>query len=260
MHKRTSQFLKTAMAAVDKAENICLKEYSRNPKVETKPDKTPVTVADRNSETAIIDIIRKQFPDHGFFGEETGDTGSEKEFVWIIDPIDGTRNFIAHIPLWGNLLALMHRGEIILGVSNVPLMGERVWAEKGNGAYQNGRRIHVSTTRRLSAASMSYAKSIRLPHDRIDRGVFRLLDAVNRQRAFGDLWPYHLLASGRLDIVVEIGIKAYDIAPFVCIIPEAGGGTSDLAGRPFEIGVHSFVATNMLLHKLVLNCFANKSR
>lgn len=154
----------------------------------------------------------------------------------------------------------MHDGQIILGVSNVPLMGERVWGAKLKGAFLNNRRIEVSATRRLSAATLSYAKSIRLPHDNKDRGMLRLLNAVGRQRAFGDLWPYHLLASGRIDIVVEIGIKAYDIAPFVCIIPEAGGRISNERGGPFEIDVSGFVATNGLLHRSVISCFNKNVR
>lgn len=250
-----SLFLKVAMAAVDEAERICLKHYARRPKVLTKPDNTPVTIADRDSEAAMIDIIRKRFPDHGYFGEETGDNSGAGEFVWIIDPIDGTKNFIAQIPLWGNLLALMHGDEIILGISNVPLMNERVWAERGKGAFLNSKKIQVSTTRQLASASMSYAKKIKRPHDRIDKGIFELFDRTGRQRAFGDLWPYHLVASGRLDIVVEIGIKAYDVAPFVCIISEAGGKTSDINGNRFDVEIRDFVATNRLLHTPVIDCF-----
>jgi histidinol-phosphatase len=252
---KTSQFLKAAMAAVDRAERICLKHYRARPKVEIKPDHTPVTAADRDSESAMIDIIRKEFPDHGFLGEETGDNSAKKEFVWIIDPIDGTKNFISRIPLWGNLLALMHKGRIILGVSNVPLMSERVWAERGKGAFLNGQYVHVSKTHRLASASMSYAKSIKRPHDRIDSGLFELFDRSGRQRAFGDLWPYHLLASGRLDVVVEIGIKAYDVAPFVCIVSEAGGKTSDIQGNQFDVEIRNFVASNGCLHSSVIDCF-----
>lgn len=248
--------LKVAMEAVDAAEQICLKQYARRPKVLTKADNTPVTIADRDSEAAMIDIIRKRYPDHGFFGEETGDNSGKSEYVWIIDPIDGTKNFISQIPLWGNLLALMHRGEVILGISNVPLMRERVWSEKGKGAFLNKKKIHVSTTSPIALASLSYAKTIKRPHDRVDKGIFELFDRVGRQRAFGDLWPYHLVASGRLDIVVEVGIKAYDVAPFVSIISEAGGITSDIDGNRFDLEIRSFVASNRPLHKPVLDCFS----
>jgi histidinol-phosphatase len=107
----------------------------------------------------------------------------------------------------------------------------------------------------LNDASLSYAQSIRRPHNQVDRGLFNLFDKVGRQRAFGDLWPYHLAASGRLDIVVEIGIKAYDVAPFICIFNEAGGKTSDLGGRGFDLEIRSFIACNRLLHKKVVDCF-----
>lgn len=251
----SKSFLKVAMSAVDKAERICLAQYGQKPKVHTKSDNTPVTIADRDSESAMIEIIRKAVPEHGFFGEETGDNRGEQEFVWIIDPIDGTKNFIAEVPLWGNLLALSRNGKVILGVSNVPLMKERVWAESGKGAFLNGKRIHVSSTRQLESASLSYAKTIRRPHGPIDRGLFNLFDKVDRQRAFGDLWPYHLGAAGHLDVVVEVGIQPYDVAPFVCIYEEAGGRTSDITGKPFDFGIKSFVASNRRLHKAVINCF-----
>ncbi len=252
----TKSYLKVAMNAIDRAEEICLDQYVRRPKVHTKADNTPVTIADRDSEAAMVEIIHKAFPDHGFYGEETGDNSRNREFFWVIDPIDGTKNFIAQVPLWGNLLALVHKGKVILGVSNVPLMKERLWAEWRGGAFLNNKRVHVSATRKLESASLSYAKSVRRPHSQVDRGLFNLLDKVDRQRSFGDLWPYHLAASGRLDIVVEIGIRAYDIAPFVCIFNEAGGKTSDIGGQGFDLDIRSFVATNRLLHKPVINCFS----
>lgn len=252
----TKSFLKVAMTAIERAESICLDQYGRRPKVDTKLDNTPVTIADRDSEAAMVEIIRKAFPDHGFFGEETGDNTHGREFIWVIDPIDGTKNFIAQVPLWGNLLALVHKGKVILGVSNVPLMKERLWAEWHGGAFLNNKRVHASATRKLEAASLSYAKTIRRPHSQIDRALFNLFDGVGRQRAFGDLWPYHLAASGRLDIVVEIGIKAYDVAPFVCIFNEAGGKTSDISGQEFDLEIKSFVATNRILHKQVVGCFS----
>jgi histidinol-phosphatase len=249
-----SRFLDAAMAAIREAEKITLHYYHHPPKVSLKKDHTPVTIADRRAERAIIASLRKRFPDHQFLGEEYGQTG-ESDFLWIIDPIDGTKNFVGGIPLWGNLLALMHRGEVILGISNVPLMKERLWAEKGKGAFLNGKRVHVSSLSRLRDAMISAGSFTGFTKIGREKQIIRLLKTTSRQRSFGDLWPYHLLASGRLDIVTEAKIKIVDVAPFACIVPEAGGTITDLGGRPVQIGIKSIVATNKLLHDRTLKYF-----
>ncbi len=249
-----SKYLDVAMAAIREAEKITLHYYNHPPSVSLKKDRTPVTVADRKAEKAIVSIIRKKFPEHQFLGEEYGRTG-RGEFLWIIDPIDGTRNFIAGIPLWGTLIALMHREEMILGISNVPLMREILWAERGKGAFLNGKRVHVSKIRRLKdamASTGSYKSFAQAGHE---QGLIRLLKATKRQRAFGDLWPYHLLASGRLDIVTEAKIKVVDVAPFAAILKEAGGEISDLGGGPVRPGIRSVVASNGILHDRTLAYF-----
>lgn len=254
-----SDFLTVAMQAVNAAERITVGYYYRAPRVRAKADKSPVTIADISAEKAMIATIRKHYPDHSFFCEESGHTKTSSEFTWIIDPIDGTRNFVGGIPLWGNLLALMHNDEIILGISNVPLMNERLWAMQGHGAFLNGERVRVSKKKTLREAMISYSSMTSFHKTRREPQLLNLLHATARQRAFGDLWPYHLLASGRLEIVVEGQIKPVDVAPFVCIIHEAGGETSDVLGRSFSLGIRTFIATNGLLHKRAVRYFTRKA-
>lgn len=250
-----SRFLQVAMEAVNAMERVTVEYYYKKPKVRTKADKSPVTIADISAEKAAIKVIKKHFPNHAIFGEESGHRKTSSEFTWIIDPIDGTRNFIAGIPLWGNLIALAHDEHVVLGISNVPLLNERLWAERGSGALLNGNRVTVSDKSSLREAMISFSSVNSFHKTKREPNLLNLLHATARQRAFGDLWPYHLLASGRLEIVIEAQIKPVDVAPFVCIIEEAGGSTSDLLGRPFSLGIRTFAATNGKLHQKVINHF-----
>lgn len=243
-----SQFLAIAQAAIAEAEKITLRHYGHNPKVQSKADGSPVTIADKSAEKGIIATIRKKFPGHSFYGEEFGRSNERSEYLWVIDPIDGTKNFVGQIPLWGNLLALMHYDEVILGLSNVPLMGERLWAEKGKGAFLNGRRVRVSAIKSINQSMISYSSLSSFNKIRLGRRILTLISDCKRARSFGDLWAYHLLASGRLEIVAEGQIKPMDIAPFVRIMAESGGETSDLKGRPFDLQIASFLATNGRVH------------
>jgi histidinol-phosphatase len=251
-----SRFLQVAKRAAREGARVAMSYYEKNLTVELKADRSPVTRADRETEKTIIRTIRAEFPDHNFFGEEFGRSSKRSEYVWIIDPIDGTKNFIAGIPLWGTLIALMHGNEVIVGVSYIPTLKEMVWAEKGKGAFLNGKQIHVSRKAKLSDSMISFGSLPAFKRKRLGTKLLKLLDKTGRQRSFGDLWPYHLLASGRLEIVVEASIRAYDIAPFVVIMQEAGGTTSDIAGHPFSLEISSFLATNGNVHDNVLRSLA----
>lgn len=239
-----SKLLDTALAAIQEAERITLHYYGRNPQVSSKADGSPVTIADKAAEKAIIATIRRTFPGHSFYGEEFGRSKERSEYLWLIDPIDGTKNFVSQIPLWGSLLALMHNDEVILGVSHVPLMKELLWAEMGRGAFLNGRQVKVSPVRKINQSMISFSSLSSFKARRLLKRTLKLISACKRARSFGDLWAYHLLASGKLEIVAEGQIKPMDIAPFVRIIAEAGGETSDLKGKPFDLQIASFLATN----------------
>lgn len=243
-----SKFLKIAKEAAEVAAEIAMRYYGKNPKVDIKADNSPVTIADKKAEQAIIETISAKFPDHAFLGEETGLSKSHSDYLWIIDPIDGTKNFIDGIPLWGNLIALMYKGEIVAGVSNVPAMGEMLWAAKGKGAFLNGKRVHVSNRHSLDESRISYGSLYSFKKAYKYRRVLSLIDTCKRQRCFGDCWPFHLLACGKLDIVVECGINIYDIAPFDIIIREAGGTVTDIDGGRLNLKTRTILATNGYLH------------
>jgi len=255
MGRDCSEFLKVALDAARLAERIALSYYAKKQKVRLKPDHTPVTVADQKAERAIIETIKKNFPDHGCLGEESGKTGTDAEYVWIIDPIDGTKNFISKIPIWGTLIALMRRQEVIVGVSNLPLLKETLWGVKGHGAFLNGEKVRVSGSRKLSQSMLSFGSLAAFYQKGLGKNILSLICHTKRQRAFGDLWAYHLLVAGKIDLVVEASIKLVDVAPFALIVEEAGGRTTDLEGNRLHSDISTFVATNGKLHNQVLRYF-----
>ncbi|TVP86891.1 MAG: inositol-phosphate phosphatase [Thioalkalivibrio sp.] len=244
-----SPFLATAHAAADAAEAVIRHYYEAGVDIELKADATPVTRADVESEQAIRAIISERFPDHGFFGEETGQQDMDAEYLWLIDPIDGTKSFVRRYPFFSTQIALMHRGQLVLGLSNAPLFGERAWAEAGQGAFMNGERISVAPTRDLEDATLSTGnlKSIAESPRWSDLGV--LVARVNRVRGYGDFYHYHLLARGCIDLVVESDVNILDIAALAVIVREAGGVLTDLAGA--EPGLDTgdvLAAANGTLH------------
>ncbi|EKD67020.1 MAG: inositol-phosphate phosphatase [uncultured bacterium] len=254
-----SVFLKTAFDAIKASDEIIMSYYHGDIQVETKADMSPVTMADKEAEAAIKDIISRAFPDHGFIGEEFGTTEGEHEYRWVIDPIDGTKNFIRHIPLFGTQLALVKGTDIILGVSSMPAMGELLYAERGKGAFLNGKKIHVSDVSSLSDSMICFGG---ISHfEKIGKMVSltKLLVSTSRQRGIGDCYMYHLLATGRTDSVVESSINFWDIAAAVCIVEEAGGKISDLNGASVHSETKTFLATNSFLYDDVLQFFSSSS-
>lgn len=244
-----SPFLAAAHAAADAAEVVIRHYYEAGVDVQLKSDKTPVTRADLESEQAIRQVIRERFPDHGFFGEETGRHGVDAESVWLIDPIDGTKSFVRRSPLFSTQIALMQRGELVLGLSNAPLFGQRAWAERGQGAFLNGQRIRVAATVDLEHATLSTGnlKSLALSPRWSDFG--RLITRVNRVRGYGDFYHYHLLASGSIDLVLESDVNILDVAALAVIVREAGGVFTDLAGSDLSLATRDVLAaTNPALH------------
>jgi histidinol-phosphatase len=232
-----SPFMAAAQAAADAAAVVIRHYYQAGVDVEIKADATPVTRADVESEQAIREIIRERFPDHGFFGEETGKSDIDADYVWLIDPIDGTKSFVRRYPFFSTQIALMHRGELVLGLSNAPLFGQRAWAEKGQGAFLDGEPIKVAQTTRVEDATLSTGnlKSLALSTSWADLGA--LVARVNRIRGYGDFYHYHLLAQGSIDLVVESDANILDVAALAVIVREAGGVFTDLAGR--ELNLHT---------------------
>ncbi|MGZ8803755.1 MAG: inositol monophosphatase family protein [Microbacterium sp.] len=223
--------------------------------VQLKPDATHVTEADLATERAIRAILVTERPADGVFGEEFGASG-DTERQWIIDPIDGTANYLKGIPMWTTLIALSIDGVPRVGVASQPALGRRWWAATGLGAWTNTpagppARLAVSSVDTLAAASASF-QSIR-QWDEVGKldALTRLSRAVWRDRGYGDTWPYMLLAEGRLECVAEFGVKEYDVAALVPIITEAGGRFTSFDGRD-SLSERSSLATNGTLHTAFL--------
>jgi histidinol-phosphatase len=242
--------LEAAVAAARAAGRVALKYYHGGFEVTLKPDDTPVTQADREAERVITEMLGRAFPQHGFLGEEFGGSGST-ETRWIIDPIDGTKNFIRQIPLWATLIALEERGEITVGVVHNPVTGDLYTARRGAGAFLNGDRIQVSGAGDLSRAFMVHA-GLRTVRDAGRWAEFmRLVDATDRQRGFGDYVGYGLVAEGKVELYAELDLKPWDLAPCKLLVEEAGGRFTDWDGKP-TIYTGTALATNGHLHDAAL--------
>jgi histidinol-phosphatase len=242
--------LDAAVEAATAAGQIALKYYRGGFEVTIKPDATPVTQADREAERAIVEILSRAFPDCGVLGEEFGGSGS-RERRWIIDPIDGTKNFVRRIPLWATLIALEERGEITVGVVHNPVTGDLYTARRGAGAFLNGERIRVSGEGSLARAFFLHAGLGTVRQAGRWDGFMRLVDATERQRGFGDYAGYGLVADGKAEIYAELDLKPWDLAPCKLLVEEAGGRFTDWDGNP-TIYTGTALATNGRLHDAAL--------
>lgn len=250
-----SPYLKVALDAIEKAERIIMEYFSDDLRATLKPDQSPVTIADKEAEQSIVETIRSAFPDHGFLGEELGEDHSNAEYVWVIDPIDGTKNYLRTIPFFATQLALMHRGELILGVSNAPALHERLWAEKGKGAFCNGAAVHVSNVTTFKDAFLVFGGLGYFERTNSVPSLLKLASATRGHRGFGDFWGYHLVAQGKADIMVEAKIRIWDIAALTIIVREAGGMVTDMTGQPITVATTSALAANTALHPVTLEHF-----
>jgi histidinol-phosphatase len=236
--------------AAEAAGEVAMKYYRGGFEVTIKPDQTPVTQADREAEQAIKAILRRAYPDHGFLGEELGEEGP-KERRFIIDPIDGTKNFIRRVPVWAVLLGLEEAGEITAGVMLNPALGEMFWARRGDGAWSAGERLRVSDCERLDEATLLHSDLHLMREGGFWDPLVRLVDACRRTRGFGDYYGYGLVASGKAEIYVETDLKPWDAAAVKILVEEAGGRLTDFNGRPTIYG-GSVLATNGRLHEQTL--------
>ena len=251
--------LALALRAADVADGVSLPGYERRGfSVERKADHSEVTVIDRATETAISDVLRAQRPDYSLYGEEHGVVGPrEARRQWVVDPIDGTSNFVRGVPVWATLIALVDDGVPVLGVVSAPALQRRWWAARGLGAHGvtahgAARELRVSTTNELRRASASITvseswhaagKTVQL--DRLQRGVARL-------RNYGDFWQHMLVAEGAVDFAIDaIGLGPYDIAAIAAVVAEAGGTWCDRHGTP-DWRSDSLVTSNGALRDAVL--------
>ena len=249
---RHSEFLAAALDAAHAAAEVVRHYYQSNLAVTLKADKSPVTVADVEAEKAIRSIVAAKFPGHGFFGEETGSSGLDAEYLWIVDPIDGTKAFVREYPMFSTQIALMHRGRLIVGVSSAPAYGELAYGEIGAGAWLNDRPVRVSGIDAIEAAALSTGNLKTLATGPRWPAFGRLVGRLGRIRGYGDFLQYHLLASGRIDAVVESDVNILDVGACAVIVEAAGGRFTDLDGRPLSLESTSVLATNGRLHERVL--------
>lgn len=252
MNQPTHQdLLQFALDAVWQAGRITLGYFQTGVRADRKADNTPVTIADRQAEQKVRELITKYWPDHGIHGEEFGKAATDSRYTWIIDPIDGTKSFISGVPLYSNLLALMDGDKAVLGIINLPALNEMVYAVRGEGCFWNGRRAHVSSIDKLENAVAlcsemeSWERYGRLP------AWQRIVNATYVQRTWGDGYGYALIATGRAEIMVDPIQAVWDAAPLQIILEEAGGTFTDWKGTPT---IHSGegIATNGLLLNQVL--------
>ena len=254
---RYSDDLAFAHVLADTADRITTARFkAQDLRVSSKPDMTPVTDADTAVEQALRATLSRARPRDGVIGEEFGEVAGHGVRRWVIDPIDGTKNFVRGVPVWATLIALLENDEPVAGMVTAPALGRRWWAAKGCGAYAGrrptaGAAIHVSTVGELADASLSYS-SLSGWEERGELGAFvDLTRSVWRTRAYGDFYSYVLLAEGAVDVACEPEVSLWDLAALAAIVTEAGGRFTDLSGRPGPAG-GSAVATNGHLHEPVL--------
>jgi len=253
--------LALALQMADLADQMTMPRYRADDLVvDTKPDLTPVTEADRATELALRDFLAQHRPDDAVRGEEFDDTATAAR-TWVLDPIDGTKNYVRGVPVWATLIGLMVGDDVVIGVVSAPAMGRRWWAKAGEGAYTRDvdgstRSIHVSAVGSLQDASLSYSDHIGWDHVGAadldcSTGFIELQARTWRSRAYGDFWSHMLVAEGAVDIAAEPGLMPWDIAALVAVVVEAGGKVTGFDGSaPVEAGCA--ISTNGLLHDQAL--------
>jgi histidinol-phosphatase len=258
---QTAQALSLALELADVADGITTSRFrAHDLKVSTKPDLTPVSEADEAVEQAIRERLAP-YAGHAVLGEEFGDQlpdgSAEPEFRWIVDPIDGTKNYVRGVPIWATLIGLEVAGSLVAGVVSAPALGMRWWAGRGLGAFRDGEPIHVSSVASLADAHVSFAwdSAERFHTDRIGARMLELSHRCWRTRGIGDFWQHLLVAEGAFDIAIDPIVSPWDIAALVPIIAEAGGRWSTLDGHTDAAG-GSLVCTNGALHDAVVEALA----
>jgi inositol-phosphate phosphatase/L-galactose 1-phosphate phosphatase/histidinol-phosphatase len=226
-------FVDLAMRMADRARAAILPHFRSGVVVETKADESPVTVADREAERAMRALIEAEFPDHGIEGEEWGAKAGDGEYIWYLDPIDGTKSFICGVPLFGTLIALVKGGKPVLGVIDQPYTRERWLGVSGRPSTMNGREIRVCACPALDQARF-FTTSMEYYSPEQVVALERLKAAVGLVRYSADCYAFALLAEGAVDICAEGGVQEYDVAAVVPVIEGAGGIVSDWQGRPLR--------------------------
>jgi histidinol-phosphatase len=240
-----------AIKAAHEAGKFALQFYDQDIKVEWKDDNSPVTLADRGAEGVLRDLLLGKFPGDGFLGEESGATAGDSGYRWIIDPIDGTRSFVRGVPIWATMVGLEYKGELIAGVVYLPALSMTYRALRGDGAFRDERRIHVSKVDSLGRAHIYYSSISWFVKAGRQQHFMKLYNLTERQRGFGDFYGFVLVAQGSGDVMVEHGVHPWDLGALIPIVEEAGGRMTDWNGR-VDIEQPDVLASNGLLHEPAL--------
>ncbi|HVL14090.1 MAG TPA: inositol monophosphatase family protein [Gemmata sp.] len=221
-----------AVEAARKAGDLAREYYETTFEVEHKADNSPVTIADKAAEALIRETVSRAFPADGFLGEEYGDQPGSSGYRWVIDPIDGTKSFIRHIPLWATLIGLEYQGEQIGGVVHIPVFGMTYRALRGGGAFVNERKIRVSEVATLADSLVCYSSINWFTKYGREKSFLELATRTARQRGYGDFYGFVLVAEGAADLMVEHGVNPWDVAATKAIVEEAGGRFTDWEDNP----------------------------
>ena len=248
--------LELALELADLADAVTLPRFrARDLQVDRKADATEVTEADRGAEAALRRALASARPDHAVLGEEEGLIGApDARYRWVIDPIDGTSNYVRHVPIWASLIALMDGDDVVAGVASAPARGRRWWAARGEGACADGTPITVSGVATLAETHLAHAGVGTFYEYGSGDALVALTRDVWRSRGLGDFWMHCLVAEGAFDAAVEPIVSLWDLAALTVIVEEAGGRFTDLAGNPGPAG-GSALSTNGHLHNEVLRRF-----
>lgn len=245
------ELLELALGAARAAGEFTLQYFQKHPSVETKPDNSPVTIADRESELLLRRQIEGRYPGHGMLGEEFGETRPGARWKWVLDPIDGTQSFIRGVPLYGVMVGLEMEGEPVLGVVHFPALAETVWASKGGGAWWNEARARVSDVSRLDEAMLLTTDPLGFAAVGKEAAYQRLRGSVGCERGWGDCYGHILVATGRAEIMLDPVLHEWDAAPLIPILEEAGGRFVDWDGVR-RVRADGGIATNGALFPAVL--------
>jgi histidinol-phosphatase len=259
----SAELLRVAREAAAAAASVIARHYAAGVRVRSKTDGSPVTDADLEAERAIRTVIAREFPDHAVYGEEFGHDATRSEFLWLVDPIDGTKSFVRRYPMFSTQVCVWHRGVAQAAVSSAPWFGEVAWASRGGGAFLQRTRTNgvalggpiplaVSAVDALEQAMLSTGNLRTLAAGPGWPAFGRLVARVDRIRGYGDFWQYHLLAAGSADAVLESDLCILDCAALALIVEEAGGRVTALDGGPLTLATRDLLATNGRLHDTVL--------
>jgi histidinol phosphatase-like enzyme (inositol monophosphatase family) len=251
--------LQAALELATLTGSTALPHFRRELAVETKQDGSPVTIADRDAERRARDWLARRFPEDGVIGEEFGSSPGRSGRTWLLDPIDGTKSFVRGVPLWGSLVALVERDTVLAGAAAFPAVGEHLGAARGAGCWHNGARCRVNPQSDLACATALTSDVERFSTPTARRAWGALAAAVTVTRTWGDCYGYLLVATGRAELMVDVGLNPWDIACFVPIIEEAGGRITDFEGASYP-PLESAIATNAALADAVRRIWNGAAR